>query len=310
MSSRTFRSRFVAASLAFLFVGGVVTGCSSDSDESSTGSVDTVAPSDTAATDDSVASTDGESTSTEEPTVEIPEEIPTELVITDLVEGTGDPAAEGDTVFVFYVGVRSEDGTKFDCNFGGEPFNVTLGQGGVIKGWDEGLVGIKAGGRRQLDIPADMAYGDQGAGEVIKPGDALSFIVDAVAIVPKTDPANEPEITVEGGEPIEEMKIEDLVVGEGAEAAAGKRVVAHLIAYRGDTGEELQNSWEVGPVTLKMDDAEVLPGLVKGFDGMKVGGRRLVTIPYADAFGEGGQEDLGLPAKTDLVMVLDLIAVI
>jgi peptidylprolyl isomerase len=302
MSSRTFRSRFVVASLAFLFVGGVVTGCSSDSDESSTGSVDTVAPSDTAATDDSVASTDGESTSTEEPTVEIPEEIPTELVITDLVEGTGDPAAEGDTVFVFYVGVRSEDGTRFDGNFGGEPFNVTLGQGGVIKGWDEGLIGIKAGGRRQLDIPADMAYGDQGAGEIIKPGDALSFVIDAVAIVPKTDPANEPEITIEGGEPIEEMKIEDLIVG--------KRVVAHLIAYRGDTGEELQNSWEVGPVTLTMDDAEVLPGLVKGFDGMKVGGRRLVTIPYAEAFGEDGQQDLGLPAKTDLVMVLDLIAVI
>jgi hypothetical protein len=153
MSSRTFRSRFVVASLAFLFVGGMVTGCSSDSDESSTGSVDTVAPSDTAATDDSVASTDGESTSTEEPTVEIPEEIPTELVITDLVEGTGDPAAEGDTVFVFYVGVRSEDGTKFDGNFGGEPFNVTLGQGGVIKGWDEGLVASRLVGDASSTFP-------------------------------------------------------------------------------------------------------------------------------------------------------------
>ena len=307
MSSRTPRFRFVVTSLAFLFIGGVAAGCSSDSSEPST--------TDSVAATDSVPATDGETdngdaASTDEPTVEIPSEIPTELVVTDLEEGNGEPAAEGDTVFVFYVGVRSEDGTRFDGNFGGEPFNVTLGQGGVIQGWDEGLVGIKAGGRRQLDIPADMAYGDQGAGEIIKPGDALSFVVDAVAIVPKTDPADEPEITVEGGEPIEEMKIEDLVVGEGATVSAGKRVAAHLIAYRGDTGDALQNSWEVGPVTLKMDDAEVLPGLVKGFDGMKVGGRRLVTIPYAEAFGEAGQEELGLPAKTDLVMVLDLIAVI
>ena len=308
MSSRTLRSRFVATSLACLFVAGVVAGCSSDSSGSST--TDSVAES-----TDTVPATDGDSettdgSSTDEPKVEIPAETPSELVITDLEEGTGDPAAEGDTVFVFYVGVRSEDGTRFDGNFGGEPFNVTLGQGGVIEGWDEGLVGIKTGGRRQLDIPADMAYGDEGAGEIIKPGDALSFVVEAVAIVPKTDPADEPEITVEGGEPVDELKFEDLVEGEGTTVAAGKRVVAHLIAYRGDTGAVLQNSWEVGPVTLKMDDAEVLPGLVKAFDGMKVGGRRLVTIPYAEAFGEGGQEDLGLPAKTDLVMVLDLIAVI
>lgn len=307
MSSRSLRSRFVATSLACLVVGGIVAGCSSDSDESTS--------SDTATVDGSVPETDGGSaapdeSSAEEPTVKIPSEMPTELVVTDLEEGTGEPAAEGDTVFVFYVGVRSEDGTRFDGNFGGEPFNVTIGQGGVIEGWDKGLVGIKAGGRRQLDIPADMAYGDRGAGEIIKPGDALSFVVEAVAIVPKTNPADEPEINVEGGEPIGELKIEDLVVGEGAEAQAGKRVVSHLIAYRGDTGDVLQNSWEVGPVTLKMDDAEVLPGLVKAFEGMKVGGRRLVTIPYAEAFGEAGQEDLGLPAKTDLVVVLDLIAVI
>lgn len=308
MSFRSRGSRFLAASLAVVFLGGAVSACSSDSSESS--SADSVVTSDSTATSDTASTDTADAPSTDEPEVKIPETLPTELVITDLKEGAGEPAGEGDTVFVFYVGVRSEDGTRFDGNFGGEPFNVTLGQGGVIKGWDEGLVGIKTGGRRQLDIPADLAYGDQGAGEIIKPGDALSFVVEAVAIVPKTDPADEPKITVEGSEPIEEMKIEDLVVGEGAAAGAGKRVVAHLIAYRGDTGEELQNSWEVGPVTLKMDDAEVLPGLVKAFEGMKVGGRRLVTIPYADAFGEAGQESLGLPAKTDLVMVLDLIAVI
>jgi cyclophilin family peptidyl-prolyl cis-trans isomerase len=119
----------------------------------------------------------------DKPEVEIPAELPTELVVTDLVEGTGEPAKEGDTVTVHYVGVRSADGTEFDNSYErGQPFPVTLGEGGVIAGWDEGLIGVKQGGRRQLDIPADLAYGDQGSGDVIQPGDALSFVIDVVSI--------------------------------------------------------------------------------------------------------------------------------
>ena len=85
--------------------------------------------------------------------------------MTDLIEGTGEPAKKGDTITVNYVGVRSEDGTEFDNSYDrGQPYTLTLGEGGVIAGWDEGLIGVKAGGRRQLDIPAELAYGDQGVG--------------------------------------------------------------------------------------------------------------------------------------------------
>jgi cyclophilin family peptidyl-prolyl cis-trans isomerase len=123
------------------------------------------------------------------PAVSLPETLPTELVITDLVEGTGDPAKKGDTLTVNYVGVRSEDGTEFDNSYDrGQPYTLTLGEGGVIAGWDQGLIGVKAGGRRQLDMPASLAYGDQGAGEVIKPGDALSFVIDVVSITPAPVP--------------------------------------------------------------------------------------------------------------------------
>jgi cyclophilin family peptidyl-prolyl cis-trans isomerase len=126
---------------------------------------------------------------TGKPAVSLPEQLPTELVVTDLIEGTGEPAKKGDTITVNYVGVRSEDGTEFDNSYDrGEPFTLTLGEGGVIQGWDEGLIGVKAGGRRQLDIPAALAYGDQGAGEVIKPGDALSFVIDVVSITPAPVP--------------------------------------------------------------------------------------------------------------------------
>jgi peptidylprolyl isomerase/peptidyl-prolyl cis-trans isomerase B (cyclophilin B) len=128
---------------------------------------------------------------TGKPAVSIPSELPTELVVTDLIEGTGEPAKDGDTITVNYVGVRSADGTEFDNSYDrGQPYTLTLGEGGVIEGWQQGLLGIKAGGRRQLDIPAALAYGDQGAGDgVIQPGDALTFVIDAVSIEPAPVPA-------------------------------------------------------------------------------------------------------------------------
>ena len=121
----------------------------------------------------------------EKPVVEIPAEIPTELQITTLIEGEGPEAAVGDTVTVHYIGVRSEDGTEFDNSYDrGTPFPVVLGTGSVIEGWEQGLVGVKVGGMRQLDIPADLAYGDEGRGDVIQPGDALTFVIDVMAVTP------------------------------------------------------------------------------------------------------------------------------
>jgi peptidylprolyl isomerase len=121
----------------------------------------------------------------EKPEVEIPDELPTELQITTLIEGEGPQAAVGDTVTVHYVGVRSEDGTEFDNSYDrGSPFPVVLGAGGVIQGWEEGLVDVQAGERRQLDIPAELAYGDAGSGSIIQPGDALTFVVDVLAVTP------------------------------------------------------------------------------------------------------------------------------
>ena len=121
----------------------------------------------------------------EKPEVEVPAELPTELQVTTLVEGEGPAAAVGDTVTVHYVGVLSEDGTEFDNSYDrGAPFPVVLGAGGVIQGWEEGLVGVQAGERRQLDIPADLAYGDTGSGAIIQPGDALTFVIDVLAVTP------------------------------------------------------------------------------------------------------------------------------
>ena len=263
---------------------------------------------------DPLASTDGSSTSDpadliDEPTVSLPTEMPTKLVITDITEGEGEAAVEGSTVYVYYVGVLSKDGDRFDGNFGGDPYAVTLGTGAVIDGWDQGLIGVKAGGRRQLDIPSELAYGASGSGDAIPPDSAISFIVDVVAIVPPIDPADAPDITIKGAANVDKLVSDDLIDGEGDEAKAGSNVLVHIIAYRADTGEQLASTWgDPSPVALLLKDGGSLPGLIEGIPGMKVGGRRQLTIPFADAFGTDGNTDMKLPASTDLVVVIDLLS--
>lgn len=101
----------------------------------------------------------------------------------DIVEGTGDTAQSGQTVVVDYTGWLQKDGTKFDSSVDrGQPFSFKLGTGSVIPGWDEGVVGMKVGGKRQLVIPPDLAYGDSGSGGVIPPGATLIFDVELLKI--------------------------------------------------------------------------------------------------------------------------------
>ena len=105
------------------------------------------------------------------------------LVITDLIEGAGAEVVPGSRVLTHYVGVAFSTGEEFDASWNrGEPLPFQVGVGQVIRGWDEGLLGMKVGGRRRLEIPADMAYGDRGAGSVIKPGESLIFVVDLLDV--------------------------------------------------------------------------------------------------------------------------------
>ncbi len=110
--------------------------------------------------------------SNEKPAVSIPAaDPPTDLVIEDLTEGDGAEAAAGHNVIVHYVGVAWSDGQQFDASWDrGESFDFRLGAGQVIAGWDEGVQGMKVGGRRRLTIPPDKGYGSRGAGGVIKGG--------------------------------------------------------------------------------------------------------------------------------------------
>jgi peptidylprolyl isomerase len=110
-------------------------------------------------------------------------ETPDDVIIEEIVVGTGDEATAGRNAIVHYVGVGVTSGEEFDASWNrNEPFVFALGAGQVIKGWDQGVVGMKVGGRRRLVIPAHLGYGDRGAGGVIAPGETLIFVVDLLEL--------------------------------------------------------------------------------------------------------------------------------
>ena len=120
----------------------------------------------------------------DKPEIDFPDgPAPTELEITDVTEGEGAEAESGRTVSVHYVGVTHSSGEEFDASYNrGQPLQFRLGIGQVIAGWDQGVQGMKVGGRRRLVIPPHLGYGDRGAGGVIKPGETLVFVVDLLAV--------------------------------------------------------------------------------------------------------------------------------
>jgi peptidylprolyl isomerase len=296
--------------------------CSSSDDDATDSSTDTSEAA-TASTDETSDTSDGDTSSTEvadtvpppptnpdKPEVEVPAEIPTELQVTVIEEGTGPAAEAGDTVIVDYVGVRTRDGVEFDNSYDRfEPFPVALGQGGVIAGWDQGLVGAQTGARVRLDIPSDLAYGAEARGDIIGENEALTFLIDVRAVIQPADPADAPtEAGVPASEGATETTFVDLVEGDGTELQAGQTGVVNYVLFRGDNLVALESSWEAEPVPVPTAEGG-FPGFVNGLPGMKVGGRRAIIVPPEDAFGPDGNPGLGLPAGSDMIIVVDLLGV-
>lgn len=250
-------------------------------------------------------------TNPDKPEVELPAEIPTALEVTVLQEGEGPQAETGDTVIVDYVGVRSEDGVEFDNSYDRfEPFPVVLGTGSVIQGWDQGLVGVRTGERVQLDIPSDLAYADEPPpGDVIRENEALTFVIDVRSVIKRSDPDDAPtEAGVPESTGATEVTSVDLVEGDGPTLEEGQTAVMHLVLFRGDNLVALDSTWTSEPIQIPMDERG-FPGLVEGMPGMQVGGRRAITIPPEQGFGPDGNPTMGLPADTDVVIVVDLLGV-
>lgn len=234
------------------------------------------------------------------PTITAPRsEAPEELITTDVTVGDGDVAKPGTVALVDYVGANYSNGTVFDASYGRAPFAVSVGKGMVIPGWDKGLVGMAVGGKRQLVIPPDLAYGAQANGD-IPANETLIFIVEMRAVFsePTPDRAEQP------------AKLVTQVLREGIgdrAAAKGDQLSLHYVGVHGATGKSFDSSWAEGrPLDLQLGAAQVIKGWDEGLVGMKLGERRRLVIPPDLAYGADGQAPAIGPNET-LVFDVDLV---
>lgn len=217
------------------------------------------------------------------------------LKIETVLEGDGALAEPGKEVSVHYTGWLM-DGKKFDSSVDFfQPFHFVLGRGKVIPGWDEGVMGMKVGGKRKLIIPPHLAYGAKGAGGGVVPPDAtLKFEVELLEVY--------------AAEPVVES--EDLVEGSGAVAETGNKVSVHYTGWLTD-GSKFDSSLDrSAPFEFTLGAGMVISGWDNGVPGMKVGGKRKLTIPPRLGYGEKGAAGGTIPPNATLIFEIELLEIL
>jgi peptidylprolyl isomerase len=238
---------------------------------------------------------------------------PSGLTYIEVAPGAGDLAKVGDVVEVHYRGTLA-DGTQFDSSYSrGDPIQFILGQGMVIRGWEEGIAMMRKGGQARLIIPPALAYGAQGAGGVIPPNATLTFEVELVEIRP--GPAEAPQPVEEGAYTTTPsgLKYFDLQPGTGDEATAGSTAAVHYTGWLTD-GTRFDSSRQprrpMGrqePFSFRLGAGEVIKGWDEGVAGMHVGGKRQLLIPPALAYGDRGAGNV-IPPGATLIFEIELVA--
>ncbi|MGW6691052.1 FKBP-type peptidyl-prolyl cis-trans isomerase [Streptomyces sp. NPDC054961] len=255
---------------------------------------------------------------------------PKELKVVTLSEGDGPVLKKGDVAQVNYVGQVWDGKEPFDQSFGkGKPFDVTIGAGQVIKGWDQGLEGKKVGSRLELVIPPDLGYGEQGSPPKIKPNATLVFVVDIVkgtSIPPSAtgkevaqDNKDLPKVgtNTDGKEvavtvpkdvaPPAKLVSNYVLEGDGAAVKDTDNVVVKFNGKTWKDDKTFESTYATDQsVTWPMEQLSV-KGLKEGLIGKKAGSRVLLVIPPDMGFGD--KEQGTIPANSTLVFSLDILAV-
>jgi len=265
------------------------------------------------------------------------------LQCVDLKVGSGPAAQIGTALSVQYTGWLEKDGKKFDSSFDrhAQAFDVLLGQKQLIAGWEQGLIGIKAGGIRRLIIPPALAYGDKGQPPTIPAKATLIFDVIAVSentcavattnniynstptpnpstpvvgpIIPSTPTAGlptPPAVTTTPGMLTNGIKCVDLKVGTGAPAEGGSTVNVQYTGWLAANGKEFDSSYDHGgkPFGVTIGQGQVIKGWEEGLVGVKVGGTRRLIIPADQAYGPQGSPPK-IPANAVLIFDITVVSI-
>jgi peptidylprolyl isomerase len=236
------------------------------------------------------------------------EEIMTEsgLKYIDEVIGDGGAPKAGDKVTVHYTGTL-EDGTKFDSSRDRDkPFEFTIGMGQVIKGWDEGVVSMKIGGKRKLIIPAELGYGERGAGNVIPPNATLHFDVELLGV---KEAFVDLDFSLPGKEEVTDSGLRMIIHKEGSGdlPKPGQTVVVHYTGML-DSGKKFDSSHDRGSTfSFKLGEGRVIKGWDEALALMKPGEKRTLIIPPELGYGERGGGPI--PPNSMLIFEVELIKV-
>ncbi|MER8044029.1 FKBP-type peptidyl-prolyl cis-trans isomerase [Streptomyces sp. NPDC094032] len=252
---------------------------------------------------------------------------PKALKVNVISEGKGPVTKKGDALQVNYLGQEWDETTPFDNSFDRkQPFDLTLGAGQVIKGWDQGLEGQKVGSRVEIGIPPELGYGAQGQGD-IKPNATLVFVVDILKAVsiPKSaegtpvaqDDKNlpqvgtntdgkQPSLTVPKVAPPAKLVSNYILESKGETVAAADTVVVNYVAALWKDGKVFDSTYTTGkPANFPLSQL-TLKGLKDGLVGKKIGSRVLIVAPPSEAFG--AEEKQGIPKNSTLVFAVDILA--
>jgi peptidylprolyl isomerase len=250
------------------------------------------------------------------PDAAVPDAAADELCSIDITVGDGDEITQADAdagteVEVNYVGVGQTTKKEFDSSYKRKQ-TTKFPLNGVIEGWTKGLVGMKVGGRRELIIPGDLAYGANPSSPDIEPNETLVFVVDLVSKAKTPEPQPNPEVSIPEA-PATELVTKDVKVGTGgeitqADADNGVTVEVNYVGIGQSTKKVFDSSYTRGaPVSFPLN--RVIEGWTKGLVGMKEGGRREITIPGSLGYGATPPDGSGIQPDETLVFVVDLLSI-